>query len=130
MGVWWGGVKSFRSKGSKQWEHTLLSHSCWSNGNAANIRFAVVGSNPGRPTFGGVKFTPPGVEPTTEETSAGCTTVRPLLNLVVLRCAPLLGAASATDKKPMFCQKHMFCIPVQDCLYLFVCFCLTDCWLG
>ena len=30
----------------------------------------------------------------------------------------------------MFCQKHMFCIPVQDCLYLFVCFCLTDCWPG
>ena len=27
--------------------------------------------------------------------------------------------------KPMFCQKHMFCIPVQDCLY-FLCCTWTD----
>ena len=134
-GVGGEGVKSFCSKASKQWGRTSLTHNCWSNGNAADVKFSVGGSNPGRLTFGGggggggVKFTLTGFEPPTKEAPVSCTTIRPLLGLSQ-RVSPLLGAASATDKEPMFCQKHMFCIPVQDCLYLFVCFCLTDCWPG
>ena len=81
-----GGVKSFRSKGSKQWGHTLLTHNCWSNGNAAGVKFSVGGSNPGRLTFGGsgggVKYTLLGFEPPTKGTGVGCTTtIRPLLDL-------------------------------------------------
>ena len=50
-----------------------LPHNCWSNGNVADVRFWVSGSNPGRLTVGGgggggVKFTPPGFEPLTKET--------------------------------------------------------------
>ena len=109
------------------------AHNCWSNGNTADIKFSVGGSNPGRLTFGsggggGVKFPLPGIEPPTTENRVDGITIWPLLDLSC-RVSPLLGAASAADKKAMFCQKHMFCI-LQDCLYLFVCFCLTDCWPG
>ena len=130
---WGGGVKSFCSEASKQWGRMSLTHNCRSNGNAADVKFSVGGSNPGRLTFGagagGVKSTLPGLEPPTKEAPVGCTTIRPLLGLSC-GVSALLGAASATDKKPMFCQKHIFCIPLQDWFYLFVCFCLTDCWPG
>ena len=81
----WGGVKSFRSKGSKQWGRTSLTHNCWSNGNAADVKFSVGGSNPGRLTFGGgggyVKVTFPGPNLPASETRVGCTTIQPLLDL-------------------------------------------------
>ena len=48
-----GGVKSFRSEGSKQWGSLALSHNRQSNGNATDAKFWVGGSNPGRPTVGG-----------------------------------------------------------------------------
>ena len=48
-----GGVKSFRSEGFKQWGSTMLTHNRWSNGNTADKRFLVGGSNPGRLTLGG-----------------------------------------------------------------------------
>ena len=59
-----GGVKSFRSKGCKQWGSMVLAHNCWSNGNTADRRFLVGGSNPGRVTLGGgggAKIHPTGV---------------------------------------------------------------------
>ena len=102
------GVKNFRSKGYKQWRSILLSHHQRSSGNAADVKFLVGGSNPGRPTLGGggggggAKFARSGFEPPTKGTPAGCTTTRPLLGL---RCKAslLLCAASATDKKPKLC---------------------------
>ena len=87
VGVGWVGVKSFCSKASKQWGRTSLTHNCWSNGNAPDVKFSVGGSNPGRLTFGGggggggVKFTLPGFEPVPKEAPVGCTTIRPLLGL-------------------------------------------------
>ena len=74
-GLGGGGVKSFRSKGCKQWENLALSHDRRSNGNAADAKFSVGGSNPGPLTFGGgggVKFSRPGFEPPTKETQVGC----------------------------------------------------------
>ena len=53
FGGGWGGVKSFRLKGSKQWGSLSLARNRWSNGNAADVKFSVGGSNPGRLTFGG-----------------------------------------------------------------------------
>ena len=107
MGVGWGGVKSFCSEASKRWGRTSPTHSCWSNGNAADAKFSVGGSNHGRLTFGGgggggggVKFALLGFEPPTKKAPVGCTTTRPLLGLSP-RVSPLLGGASATDKKPM-----------------------------
>ena len=81
----WGGVKSFRSK-PKLWGGILLTHSCWSNGNAADAKFSVGGSNPGQLPFGGgggggVKFKLPGFEPPTMQARVGCTTIQPLLHL-------------------------------------------------
>ena len=61
-----GGVKSFRSEGSKQWGSLSLSHTRWSNGNAADAKFSVGDSNRGRPTVGGgggAIFTRPGFKP-------------------------------------------------------------------
>ena len=101
-----GGVKSFRSEGSKQWGSTLLTHNYCSNGNAADVKFTVGGSNSGRPTLGGggggAKFTRPGFKPPTKKTPVSCITIRPLLDLR-RKVSPLLGAASATDKKPKLC---------------------------
>ena len=97
-----GGLKSFRSEGSKQWGDKLLSHHCRSNGHAADALFSVSGSNPGRPpagSVGGATVAPPGFEPPTKNSAVGCITIRPLLALR-RRISPLLGAASATDKKP------------------------------
>ena len=104
-GVGGGGVKSFCSEGSKQWGGVSLSHHCWSNGNAADAKFSVGGPKPGQPTMGGgggAIFAPSGFEPPTKGTVVVCITVRPLL---ALKCtiSPLLGAASATDKKPKLC---------------------------
>ena len=99
-----GGVKSFCSEASKQWGRLSPTHSCWSNGNAAGGKFSVGGSKPGRLTFGGggggVKFALQGFEPLTKKAPVGCTTTRSLLGLS-RRVSPLLGAASATDQKPM-----------------------------
>ena len=71
-GGWrWGGVKSFRSEGSKQWGSLSLSHNHRSNGNAADAKFWVGGSNPGRLIVGGgggAVFTRPGFEPPTKKT--------------------------------------------------------------
>ena len=36
-----------------------------------------------------------------------------------LHVAALRNSQMSAFRKPMFCQKHMFCIPVQVCLYLF-----------
>ena len=69
-----GGVKSFRSKGCKQWESLAPSHGRRSNGNAADAKFSVGGSNPGPLTFGGsggVKFSRLGFEPPTKGTPVG-----------------------------------------------------------
>ena len=79
------------------------AHSCWSNGNTANGKFSVSGSNSGGLTFGrggSVQFALPGFEPPTKKAPVGCNTTRPLLGLS-RRASPLLGDASATDKKPM-----------------------------
>ena len=103
--VGWGGVKSFRSTGFKQPGSPALSHQRRSHGNAPDAKFAVGGSNPGLLTFsggGGVKFSRPGFEPPTQGISVGCITIRPLLDLK-RSIAPLLGDASATDKKPKMC---------------------------
>ena len=78
-----GGVKSFCSEGSKQWGRTLPTHSCWSNGNAADGKFSVGGSNPGWLPLGGgggVPIALPGFEPPTTKAPFGCTTTRPLLS--------------------------------------------------
>ena len=77
-----------------------------SNGSPADAKFSVGGSNPGPRTVagggGGAVFTRPGFQPPTKKTLVSCTTVRPLLDLV-RNVSPLLGAASATDKKPKLC---------------------------
>ena len=83
-----GGVKSFCSKGYMQWRSISLSHNQRSNGNAADVKFLVGGSNPGLLTFGGgsgggggAKFARLGSEPPTRGTPVGCITTRPLLGL-------------------------------------------------
>ena len=76
-----GGVKSFRSEGSKQWGGISLLHHCRSNGNAADAKFSVGGSNLGRPTVGGGIFARSGFEPPTNRSAVSCITVRPLLAL-------------------------------------------------
>ena len=99
-----GGVKSFRSEGSKQWGSLSLSHNRRSSGDAADAKFLVGGSNPGRRNVGGgggAVFTRPGFESPTKKTLVSCITIRPLLGL--RKASPLLGAASATDKKPKLC---------------------------
>ena len=103
-GGWGGGVQSFRSQGSKQWERLPLLHNRRSNRNTADAKFSVGGSNPGGPTIGGgggAVFTRPrqGFEPPTEKIAVGCITIQPLLGLG-RKVSPLLGAASAADKKP------------------------------
>ena len=66
----------------------------------------VVGSSPGPPTLcaggsGGI-FARPGFEPPTKKSTARCITIRPLLD-TTKHVSPLLGAVSATDKKPKLC---------------------------
>ena len=101
-----GGVKSFRSEGSKQWGSKSPSANRWSNLNAADANFSVGGSNLGLLTFrgggGGAKYSQPGFEPPTKETSVGCVTIRPLHGLQG-SVAPLFRDAFATDKKPKLC---------------------------
>ena len=81
----WGGVKSFRSEGSKQWGSPSLPHNCRSNGNATDAKFLVGGSNLGWLTVGGggggAMLTRPGFEPPTQKTLVSCITIRPLLGL-------------------------------------------------
>ena len=83
-----------------------ISHNCRSNGNTAHSKFSVGSSNPGRLTVGGggggAVFTRQGFEPPTKKTPVSCSTIRPLLGLR-RKVSPLLGAASATDKKPKLC---------------------------
>ena len=84
LGGVWGGVKSFRSTGFKQWGSLALSQYRRSNGNATDAKFAVGGLLPGLLTFsggGGDKFSRPGYEPPAEEIAVGCITIRPLLDL-------------------------------------------------
>ena len=79
-----GGLKSFRSKGCKQWESLAISHNRRSNGNAADAKFSVGGSNPGPLAFGGgggIKFSRQGIEPPTKDSPVGCITIRTLLAL-------------------------------------------------
>ena len=100
-----GGVKSFCLIGFKQWGSLAPSHHRRSNGNAADAKFPVGGSNPGLLTFsggGGIKVSRTGFEPPTKDTAVGCITIRPLPDLEY-SVAPLLGDASATDKKPKLC---------------------------
>ena len=84
----------------------MLSHNRRSNGNAADAKFSVGGSNPGQPTVGGggggAVFPRPGFEPPTKKTPVSCITIWPLLGLRQ-KVSALLGAASATDKKPKLC---------------------------
>ena len=65
-----------------------------------------VGSNPGMLVFaaagGGATVARLGFEPPTSGMLTGCITTRPLLELQQ-RASLLLGAASATDKKPKLC---------------------------
>ena len=78
----WGGVKSFRSEGSKRWGSAALSHHRRSNGNTAHAKFSFGGSNPGRTTVvggGAAIFARPGFELPTEKTPVSCITIRPLL---------------------------------------------------
>ena len=42
-----GGVKTFRSEGSKQWGSRLRSYHCRSSGSAVDVEFLVSDSNPG-----------------------------------------------------------------------------------
>ena len=86
------GVKSFRSEGSKQWGSLVLSHNHRSNGNTADAKFfrILVG-----------RLLAAGCQPPTKKTPV-CITIRPLLGLR-RKVSALLGAASATDKKPKLC---------------------------
>ena len=103
-----GGVKSFRSEGSKQLGSLSLSHHRRSHGVAADAKFAVGGSNPGRQTVGGdggggaAVITGPAFEPPTQKIPVGCIAIGPLLGLRP-KVSPLLGPASASDKKPKLC---------------------------
>ena len=102
----WGGVKSFRSEGSKQWGRLWLSNNRRSNGNADNVNVLVGGSNPGWMTFGGGGggggvITRPGFEPPTKKTPVSCITIRPLFGLR-RKVSPLLGAAFASDRNPNY----------------------------
>ena len=67
------GSTNRNSEGSKQWGGSSLSHNRRSNGNAADAKFSVGGSNRGRLTVGGgggsgATFTRPGFEPPTKKT--------------------------------------------------------------
>ena len=79
-----------------------------SNGNAADARHAGVGSNPRGLIFaaaaagGGAKVAGMGFAPPTARMPVGCITTRPLLGSQP-KASLLLGAASATDKKPKLC---------------------------
>ena len=81
VGGGWGGVKSFRSEGSKQWGSLSLSNNRRSNGNIADANFLVGGLNPGRLTVGGGGgvCTGPGFGPPTKKIPIICITIRPLL---------------------------------------------------
>ena len=114
VGGWGGGSKVFAQKARSSGEGISLSHHRRSSGNAADNKFLVGGSNPGRPTFrggsgGGASYARPGFEPPTEGAAAGCITTRPLLDL---RCKAslLLCEASATDKKPKLCVCLLSCL--------------------
>ena len=79
-----GGVKSFRSEGSKQWGDISLSHNRRSNGNALGRsilgrRFESCPADAG----GGAAavLATPGFEPPTQKSAAACITIRPLLLL-------------------------------------------------
>ena len=68
-------------------------------------KFLVGGSNPGRSIVaggGGAILAQPGFEPPTITTLVNCITIRPLLAVSQL-FSQLLGAATATDKKPKLC---------------------------
>ena len=108
VGVW-GGVKSFRLEGSKQWGRWRLPYNCWSNGNAAECGAKGRCFEPRARYYfgaaaggGGGIFTSPGFEPPTKKSIACCITIRPLLEYQG-NCSPLLAAVSATDKKPKLC---------------------------
>ena len=88
-----------------EWGSLSLSHNRRSNGNTADTKFSVGGSNPGRPTVGGgggAVSTRLGFESPTKKPPVSCITIRPLLGLR-RKVSPMLGAASATDKKPKLC---------------------------
>ena len=81
---WGGGSKVFAQKATSSGEAQRSSHNRRSDGNTADVRFAVGGSNPGVLTFGtgaGAKFSRPEFEPPTKGTLAGCITTRPLPGL-------------------------------------------------
>ena len=105
------------SEGSKQWGSRSLLHNRRSNGNAADAKFSVAGSNAGRLTVGGgggggSEFTSPGLyrRPKRLQSAAlpfGHCLVR---GAVSPHC---LGPRLPLTKKTQT-----------------VCFCLTDCWPG
>ena len=72
---WGGGSKVFAQKATSSGEAHPSLNSRRSNGNAADAKFAVGGSNPGALTFGaaggGAKCAGPGFEPPTEGTPIG-----------------------------------------------------------
>ena len=73
----------------------------------AHTRCEDVGSNPAQPTFsatagGGTKEGRLGFKPPTVGMTIGCVTTQPLPRMTQ-GASLLLGAASATDKKPKLC---------------------------
>ena len=106
MGWGMGGVKSFRSEGSKQWGGIF---SVTTNTGRMVIqlpaKLGAGGSVPGQSTVasdGGAIFARSGLEPPITNTLTSRITIRPLLAINQMY-SPLLGAAAATDKKPKLC---------------------------
>ena len=87
-----GGVKSFRSEGSKQWETQVCQTHPRSNGNAPSRRFFGRRFESWSLDAGGgaaAVLAAPGFEPPIKKSAATCITIRPLpiLSLVVLPTA-------------------------------------------
>ena len=78
-GVVGGGVKSFRSEGSKQWETPSCHIRLWSNRNALGRR--ILGLRFDSRSMGagaGAVLAALGFEPPTKKSAAVCITIRPL----------------------------------------------------
>ena len=79
MGVGCGGVKSFRSEGSKQWGDISLSHNCRSNGNAHGR--SILGRRFESWSVDAGGGSAAGFEPPTLRSTAACISIRLLLLL-------------------------------------------------
>ena len=95
-------LKSAAAAVRAAWGSLSLSYHRRSTGNAADAKFLVGGSNPGRLIVvggSGAVFGRPGFEPPTEKTLVSSITIRPLLGLR-RKASALLGTASTTEKNP------------------------------